>query len=78
MRKIISKIKIGDKEILNQTGIKLSFYNFYKKLFQQQKIKVQDVNDYLAKIKVRTATNGMRQLLNYTIKIEEIGNAINL
>lgn len=75
-KKVISKIKDGDKQIVDQKEIRESFTN-YQKLYQEQKINLNDIKDYLGTIPDVKINKLVIQKFNGLIEIEKIELAIN-
>lgn len=75
-KKVISKIKDGDKQIVDQKEIRESFTN-YQKLYQEQKINLNDIKDYLGTIPDVKINKSVIQKFNGLIEIEKIELAIN-
>lgn len=56
---IISKLKVDEEITTNQDIIKLKFMKFFKSLYQNPKVRKEDIEGYLQKIKiVETGPNG--------------------
>lgn len=68
-KKRINKTKAGEKERVDQEGIKNKFFNYFEKLYQEQPIKVKYIEKYFEKIKLREYWSLLKYI--WTMRLKE-------
>lgn len=75
-RKIISKIRDKNKELIYNEDIKRAFLDYYTRLYQKQQIPENKIDEYIKKCNLEKLTEEDKEFTNNEITIQEIKEAI--
>lgn len=75
--RVISKISVDGKEILDKEGIKASFLKFYSQLYGESKVDHKKLNDYIDNSEISKLTDEERKLMEEPKTKEEVEKAID-